>query len=85
MSDPSIIRKELQLLYEDETGYRKGGVDDVTHLHEDICQHIALSREVDLQKVHLLWHEPEVEICIYINGKWSGYVSDYVKEVMAVG
>ena len=85
MSDPSVIRKELQLLYEDETGYRRGGVDDVTHLHEDVRCHIALHREVESSKVHLLWHEPEGEICIYINGKWSGYVSDYIKEVMDVG
>lgn len=85
MRKRSIIRKELELLYEDETGYRRGGVDEVTYLHEDTCQHISSHHEVQSSKVHLLWHEPEGEICIYINGKWSGYVSDYIKEIMDVG
>lgn len=63
-----------------EGGYHKGGECDYTQLYPDAVKRIADARQVDEKDILLLdcWHEGE--ICVYISGKWSGYVSEWEKD-----
>jgi hypothetical protein len=74
----STVKEELTLLHEDTNGYCKGGVCDVTWQYEDVVLHICEDRELSPENVYMLNHDVVGQVCIYINGKWSGYVKDYI-------
>ena len=55
-------------------GYRKGGSWDVTYMYPEDVLAIADKVECMLSEVLLLEYDTEAEVCIYIKGKWSGYL-----------
>ena len=59
----------------EENGYYKGGSDDVTSEYPEEVSHIE--SKAGTGSVYLLDHDIVGEICIYVNGKWSGYLSEY--------
>lgn len=70
---------ELDLLHEDINGYCKGGVYDITWQYEDVVLHICKDGwEVTPDQVYMLDRDVVGQVCIYIKGKWSGYVKDYI-------
>ena len=68
----SVSDEEINVEF--DNGYRKGGSCDVTHLYSDKVFEIADERECIPMDVTLLEHDTEGEICIYIKGKWCGYL-----------
>lgn len=59
----------------DSGGYCKGGSCDVTHLYPEDVFKIADSVQCAPLDILFLEHDIEAEVCIYIKGKWSGYLS----------
>lgn len=72
--------EELNLYVGSIKGYTKGGECDYTHVYPEVIDTVCDRWEVSPDKVVLLDHEVVGEICIYVNGKWSGYVSEIYKE-----
>lgn len=71
--------QELDLYMQDVVGYCKGGVCDYTAIYPHLIPILCDAYQVSPYKVLLLDHEAVGETCIYIDGKWSGYVSDWDK------
>jgi hypothetical protein len=55
--------------------YRKGGSDDVTSLYPEVLHYLTDLHQCTYDDILLLDWDC-VEICIYIKGRWRGYVSD---------
>lgn len=73
--------QELTFYMDESKGYTKGGVCGYTHIYPELIPVLWDSYEVSPDKVLLLDHELEGEVCIYINGKWSGYVSEWESKI----
>jgi len=55
--------------------YRKGGSDDVTSLYPEVMKYLMELHQCVYNDILLLdWCG--CETCVYIKGKWSGYVSE---------
>lgn len=55
--------------------YRKGGSDDVTSLYPEVLNYLMELHQCASNDILLLdWCG--CETCVYIKGKWRGYVSD---------
>jgi hypothetical protein len=77
-STPEELYKELKSYGEFESivegGYCKGGSCDVTHLYPEDVFKIADSIQCTPLDILFLEHDQEAEVCIYIKGKWCGYL-----------
>lgn len=50
-------------------------------MYPDIVEFICKYHGISKDSVLLLDHDIVGETCIYINGKWSGYVSEIISEM----
>ena len=69
--------------FDEYGGYYKGGECDVTRFYLDIVDHISTTKGIDKSGIVLLDDWQAGEICIYIDKKWSGYLSGCHDELTA--
>lgn len=70
-----IVKKEIDYHIDAlENSFCKGGEDDVSDIYRKELHAIAKDNNLNVNDVLLLWHDTEQEVCIYIKGKWSGYL-----------
>lgn len=72
------VYEELNIYMNSAQGYHKGGECDYTHVYPEVVDIICDRYQVSPDKVVLLDHECVGEVCIYVDGKWGGYVSEYL-------